>query len=238
VQDIEPKAHEEGKGEATMMDSFFSILPKGIFGLNHSVEGMMPVRNEGMLSYASLRTLLEEKGRKRSRSVGSPETSTVDCNGIRWACTQSKYSNLRIVIDEHDVYENNGVEELSRPPKRIRRETEAAPVLVLNPLSSPSLPEQQATAKGKSCPLELLPEDILAHCLSFLGSKEDRFGLQCTSKQFQRLSSTDEMLIGIEVGGDRNTGKHGIIREHDTPDSASDKLTPFAVAGNLEALYM
>jgi hypothetical protein len=28
------------------------------------------------------------------------------------------------------------------------------------------------------------------------------------------------------------------VLETDTPDSASAKLTPFAMAGNLEALYM
>jgi hypothetical protein len=67
------------------------------------------------------------------------------------------------------------------------------------------------------------------------------------------------MRIGIEVGGTRhrehrnhpnsdnnndNTnepskkGNDGIILESDTPQSASEKLTPYALAGNLEALYM
>jgi hypothetical protein len=35
-----------------------------------------------------------------------------------------------------------------------------------------------------------------------------------------------------------NTCKNGIIREKDTPESVSDKLTPFALAGNIKALYM
>jgi hypothetical protein len=84
----------------------------------------------------------------------------------------------------------------------------------------------------------ILPEDVLAHCLSFLNSTEDRFALQCTSRQFRRISNSDEMMIGIQVGGDCSTGLHGIIQDNDTPDTAADKLMPFAMAGNLEAVYM
>lgn len=227
-----------------MMDSFFSILPKGMFGHNHIMEGILPVRNEGMLSFSNIRTLFEDNGRKRSRSLESlEETSSLEASleadtSPALTCTHSKYSNLRIVVHEHDATEGSGIDESSRPTKRIRRELETTAFVIPNPLAASSLSQQERKIKDKSTPLEKLPEDIVAHCLSFLNSTEDRFALQCTSKQFQRLSNTDEMLIGIEVGGDRNTGKHGIIREHDTPDSASDKLTPFAVAGNLEALYM
>jgi hypothetical protein len=71
-----------------------------------------------------------------------------------------------------------------------------------------------------------------------LGGVEDRFTLQCTSKQFQRISNSDEMLSKIQVGGDRKTGLHGIIQESDTPESASKSLAPFAEAGNPEAIYM
>jgi hypothetical protein len=87
-------------------------------------------------------------------------------------------------------------------------------------------------------PLSLLPEDVLAHCLSFLGGVQDRHALQCTNKQFRRISNTDEMLLGIQVGGDKQTGLHGIISEKDTPVTASAALEPFASAGNLEAIYM
>lgn len=92
--------------------------------------------------------------------------------------------------------------------------------------------------KDLSCPLAQLPEDVLAHCLSFCSGVEDRFPLQCTSKQFRRISNSDEMMIGIQVGGDKKTGLHGIISETDTPESSACNLLPYARAGNLEAIYM
>jgi hypothetical protein len=46
------------------------------------------------------------------------------------------------------------------------------------------------------------------------------------------------MRKNIQVGGDRETGLHGIIQEHDTPESASAALIPYARAENYEAIYM
>jgi hypothetical protein len=46
------------------------------------------------------------------------------------------------------------------------------------------------------------------------------------------------MLRNIDVGGDPETGKGGIIQEHDTPATACTALTKFANAGNLQAKYM
>jgi len=90
----------------------------------------------------------------------------------------------------------------------------------------------------KKSPLSKLPEDIVAHCLSFLGSASDRHSLQCTSKQFRKISNKEDMMKNVQVGGDRKTGLHGIIQEHDTPETASKSLQPYADAGNLEAIYM
>lgn len=123
---------------------------------------------------------------------------------------------------------------LLRPVKIFRGTTQKICLSI-----STTLPVSYPEAKKVvSSPLELLPEDVVAHALSFLGTVEDRFSLQCTSKQFQRISNTPSMMIGLEVGGDRSTGLNGIVLEADTPESASEKLTPYAVAGNLEALYM
>lgn len=97
---------------------------------------------------------------------------------------------------------------------------------------------EECRDSGEGASLLALPEDLIAHCLSFLGGVEDRFSLQCTNRQFRRISNSDEMLIGIQVGGDKVTGLNGIISEKDTPESASDNLAPFALAGNLEAIYM
>ena len=92
--------------------------------------------------------------------------------------------------------------------------------------------------KEQASPLETLPEDLVANCLSFLGGVEDRFALQCTSKLFWRISSTDAMMIGVSVGGDPVTGENGLLQEEETPVTAAEKLTPYCVAGNLEAIYM
>ena len=46
------------------------------------------------------------------------------------------------------------------------------------------------------------------------------------------------MLAQLNVGGDIETGAHGIIQDHDTPSTAAAALAPFARAGNLEAMYM
>jgi hypothetical protein len=119
-----------------------------------------------------------------------------------------------------------------RPVKRFRGERGVIPV---SPLAHSRGSKKE---KAAASPLKLLPDDMLAHCLSFLGGVEDRFSIQATSKQFRKLSNSDAMRRNIQVGGDRQTGLHGIIREHDTPESASKNLDPYVQAGNLEAIYM
>jgi len=121
---------------------------------------------------------------------------------------------------------------LKEPPSKRRRGD--------NDQSIPVLKEEarEEEKKDQTCPLAQLPEDVLAHCLSFCSGVEDRFALQCTSKQFRRISNSDEMMIGIQVGGDKKTGLHGIISETDTPESSACNLLPYARAGNLEAIYM
>lgn len=98
--------------------------------------------------------------------------------------------------------------------------------------------EKEAKEQKQVAPLDLLPDDIVAHALSFLGDVSNRFALQATCQQFHRLSSTPSMMKHIAVGGDPETGMHGIILETDTAASATDKLTPFCAAGNVEAIYM
>jgi hypothetical protein len=112
--------------------------------------------------------------------------------------------------------------------------SDSIPLLVSG---EPTVVEEEKAAQS-SPTLTGLPEDVVGHCLSFLGGLPDRYALQCTSKQFRRISNSDEMLLGIQVGGDKQTGLHGIISEKDTPETASDALEPFVNAGNLEAIYM
>jgi hypothetical protein len=199
-----------------MMDSFFSILPMGLFGHKKPNDVSQPGG-----SVASPVVVVEEleQGRKRPREcdritdkpVGSSTPTLLSRRG-------SEVPSFR---EEDDV----------RPVKRFR-----GPAGI--PLTPPVVEvEVKDTASTKS-PLSGLPEDVLAHCLSFLNSTEDRSALQCTSRQFRRISNSDEMLIGVQVGGDCKTGLHGMIQEEDTPDTAADKLMPFAMSGNLEAVYM
>jgi hypothetical protein len=111
--------------------------------------------------------------------------------------------------------------------------------LPVSPLSVINVKEDARRAKILSeTPLDLLPEDIVAHALSFLNDVSDRYALQCTSKQFHRITSTPMMMNVLNVGGDPETGKNGIILESDTKESATERLTPFAESGNLEAIYM
>jgi hypothetical protein len=198
------------------MDQFW----KNLFGLNPS-EQMGSV--EEKLEASSL-MIVEENERKRARE----DDSSADQRSASSEPTLSSGERQYVREDSPDSLES------TRPVKRFRGLTRTISIT-----SVPSdVEEKPVEEKPEPKSLASLPEDVMAHCLSFLGSTKDRFALQCTSKQFNRISNTDEMLIGIEVGGDRNTGMNGIIQEDDTPETATDKLTPFALAGNLEALYM
>lgn len=94
-----------------------------------------------------------------------------------------------------------------------------------------------ASPKQESNILTTLPDEVVGHMLSFCAGVEDRFSLQTTCKDFQRISNSDQMIEKLEIGGDIS-GKNGIIQEDDTASTASTKLTPLAKAGNLEAIYM
>lgn len=202
-------------GAGTMMDSFLSILPKGLFGMNAVGE-----MNDGEASLASsfICVVEEQIGQKRAR-----DTDTL--SGSRTP-TLISTSSRRLSVSLHD---DDGDE--PRPIKRFRGERNVVPI-------SPLAQKKKESVRSQQSPLSKLPEDVVAHCLSFLGSVEDRFSLQCTSKQFKKISDSPEMRSKIQVGGDRSTGLHGIIQEHDTPETASQNLVPFAEAGNLEAIYM
>ena len=127
----------------------------------------------------------------------------------------------------------NATDASDRPLKRFRGQSKI--VAVPQPISS--LPKG-AAQQQKSEFLSTVPEDVVAHCISFLGTAEDRFALQTTCKLFRDISNSDAILAGVNVGGDKENGRLGIIQDHDTPASAAAALAPFARAGNLEALYM
>jgi hypothetical protein len=132
--------------------------------------------------------------------------------------------------------DDNNNDPSDRPRKRPRGQSKT---IDFAPVSLSSDPPKAATKKKQTSDLiNKIPNDVVAHCLSFLGSAEDRHSLQTTCKLFRDISNADNMLSNVNVAGDPATGKGCIIQEHDTPASAAEALSPFARAGNLEALYM
>ena len=47
-----------------------------------------------------------------------------------------------------------------------------------------------------------LPNDILSHCLYYIHTRSDRFGLQVSCKTLYQVSNTDKMLAHLDLGGD------------------------------------
>lgn len=165
----------------------------------------------------------EERDRKRLR-----EEDTCGRVGTRTpslVCARKRLP-VKVSVDEHQ--DDDDITD--RPIKRFKGECVVVAV---------SAPKQKTSeTKPQSGLLGTLPEDVMSHCLSFLNTVDDRFSLQTTCKQFRRISNSDKMLVNIQVGGDRETGKNGIIQEDDTPETAAVVLAPFSRAGNLEAIYM
>ena len=159
----------------------------------------------------------EERGQKRTREV----------EGIIAGSRTPTLLASRHVGHENAVPLHN---EEERASKRRRGELMAIPV--------PTPNTHEANPQLQSDFLRILPEEVVGHVLSFVGSTEDRFSLQTTCTQFRRISNTDHMLVNVKLGGDLENGENGIITEEGTPATAADALTPFARAGNLEAIYM
>ena len=121
--------------------------------------------------------------------------------------------------------------------KRVREDEDEHPrVREIGRKDSPRRPIKQFRGSTRVIPIhppsiiERLPEDVLDRCLAFAGGVDDRFAIQATCQQFRRISNGDEHLKMIDV--------ENIIAEDDTVATALKKLSPFAEAGNLKALYM
>jgi len=207
--------------------SFLSLLPRGLF--NFAVDGGVC----GNMSKSS-----DDKVRKRRRGrddIGSRTPRLVVSTGI-FSCG--------------GVRENDNSDNSDRPRKRLRGERKIDDLVPSSPPSactgtiacacniSPAQQHQELKKKQTSDLIKKLPSDVVAACLSFLGSTKDRDALQKTCKLFRDISNSECMLVNVDVVGDLETGKGGIIQENDTPATASSALAPFARAGNLQALYM
>ncbi len=207
--------------KSTMMrSSLLSFFPKGFFG--------RPLPSDDQPEIGSPHTpVMEtaEKGKKRARD------DEVSCcvDGSR---TPTLIPPRRLRMDVFTT----GPELPPRAAKRFRGEHAVVPAPLPDLLVNTST--TRTGVQSKSDLLSIVPEDVVSHCLSFLGSVEDRFSLQVTCKAFRRISNTDPMRVSVRVGGDPENGKNGIIQEDDTPAKAASALTPFAKSGNLEAMYM
>mmetsp|Transcript_101737 Transcript_101737/g.294413 ORF Transcript_101737/g.294413 Transcript_101737/m.294413 type:complete len:468 (+) Transcript_101737:96-1499(+) len=209
-----PKPSRWGASGKMIGGSLLAVLPKGFFSWPSAVEDGS--RDEDVSPMA----INDEGERKRRReeAISGGSTGFTLISAVRgFACSGGGES-----VDDND-----------RPRKRLRGRSKLTAV----PNVVDSSPEQIPRKQGSDL-LKTLPEDVVAHCLSFLGSAEDRFALQTTCKTFRDISNSDAMLEKVDIFGDVETGKNGIIQETDTPSSAAATLAPFARAGNLEALYM
>lgn len=200
--------------------SLLAVLPKGFFSWPITKDNGKGDKNSLLIDVRS-----EKEGRKRRRR--SSEGS--DC--VAGSRTPTLVSPARGFSCAGDVSPSEDGNE--RPRKRVRQQSNLPSV----PQYSTPVKEEK-TREQKSELLNTVPEDVIAHCLSFLGTTEDRFALQTTCKLFRDVSNSDSMLENVKISGNGETGKNGIILEKDTPATAAAALAPFAQAGNLEALYM
>ena len=196
-------------------NTFLSLLPKGLF--NFAVDGGV---------CGDMKDPAEDKVRKRRRDDIRTPRLVSPSRGFSCGCSCA----CERESDNNDC----------RPRKRLR----GRKIDKFSPPPSPviykSTPKQDEGVKKKqnSDLIQKLPTDVVANCLSFLGSKEDLHALQNTCKLFRDISNSESMLVNVDLVGDLETGKGGIIQELDTPSTASAALAPFARAGNLQALYM
>lgn len=200
--------------------SWLAALPKGFFSWP-SASMKRPRDNDAITL-----DMNDDNDKKRRRDevetcglVGGSSTPTLVSTARGFSC---------------DDVQSPSEDDNHRPLKRFRGRSK----LLTVPSLVEATPEKEQRPKQTSDFLRKVPEDVIAHCLSFLGTASDRFALQTTCKLFRDISNSDSMLEKVNISGDVETGKHGIIKETDTPSTAAATLSPFARAGNLEALYM
>jgi len=93
------------------------------------------------------------------------------------------------------------------------------------------------TQSQSSLLLQMIPNEVIEYCISFLSSSSDRNALQCTCHKFRDYSNHPSILCKMDLAGDR-FGRKGVIMEIDSPEDAQNRLIRFAVARNLDAINM
>ena len=131
---------------------------------------------------------------------------------------------------------NDSLGEDERPNKRQRYDdvVVATPRLLTEPttssISKVNLSKEifncntaTTTTEHQSDLLQLLNNDILAQCLSYVGTRSDRFSLQVTCKRFQELSNADSMLAIVQLGGDALTVCNFYEEENNDEDNNNEQ---------------
>ena len=219
-------------------------------------ETIVSSSNSTEVSVVGVEDAMDEGGmRKRLREAatnnGSSRISSGAMDGYRTPTLVALRKRVEMTkksgTTAQDQHQLESFDDMDRPLKRFRGEhcvvevsmtSASASIEEFSSITATTIPKKEAKKKDTFGLLSTLPQDALAHCLGFLNTESDRFALQATCKQFRTVSNSDNMLVNVKVGGDPDTGKHGIVQPEDTPETAAVKLAPYAQAGNLEAIYM
>lgn len=93
--------------------------------------------------------------------------------------------------------------------------------------------------------LKEIPIEILQKMCSYLTLGKDHYSLQLTCHKFHKISNTSQILRFVDLTGENTSsdlqhddGKGSILYGVELPDVAIEKLYKYAIAGNLQALYM
>jgi hypothetical protein len=92
--------------------------------------------------------------------------------------------------------------------------------------------------------LRNIPTEVLQKMFSYLTSREDYYSLQLTCHKFHKISNTRQILQYVDLNGEYTSGpqhedgKGTILYGIEQPDVGIEKIYKYAIAGNLQALYM
>eukprot|EP00978_Attheya_sp_CCMP212_P029911 scaffold108107_cov58-Attheya_sp.AAC.3 len=176
-------------------------------------------------------SLSSPEGTNRKRSLGE-----VNVNVEQGAQDGSRTPVLVLPRSAGDIFGSQ-----DRPCKRFRSEVTPDQSSGETPTPTPRTFTRLETADVSQCRSDLLrmiPEDVVQHVLSFVPTAADRFAIQTSCTVFRRASNSVAILRNLDLGGDLETGKLGILTDDATPSSAARALAPIARSGNLEAVYI
>jgi len=178
-------------------------------------------------------SLRSPEGTNRKRSLGEVNMN-VNVSVEQGAQTQDG-SRTPVLVLPRSAGDMFGSQD--RPCKRFRSEGTPDQSSGEKPKPRTRL-ETSDVSQCRSDLLRMIPEDVVQHVLSFVPTAADRFAIQTSCTVFRQASNSVAILRNLDLGGDLETGKLGILTEDASPSSAARALAPIARSGNLEAVYM